>query len=432
MELATGADRAIRVNTTDSALDGRLVAKALAKVVEQQAPDLVLMGKQTVDGESNFVAQALAELIDFPMATFAATIKQEEGSVLVGREVDGGTMNVRLRLPALVSVEMFRVEQTYELMIARHEARAGKDGKPPFVFSQAVFFGRHGHLSLELWGRDREAAGEIAPEFFTHSGERHEIPVRFSAAVRAATKGVTRLGCKSAQFAHAPAELLSKINASIDFDKLLYRQDIAGSIAHAKMLAKQGIIGKGDAKEIVSGLKAILKRIEEGKFDFKVHLEDIHMNIESALKDKIGKAAGRLHTARSRNDQVATAFRLYVRDAIDALDIALQALQGSLLRRAEQHADTLMPGGVMGGVFGSGSISDYIQSLERLKGLNSKILLSGHGRLSDTPQDDVRIALQRSHALLSDTAELFDALDARPNFEPIMQSVRDLNKLDDA
>lgn len=95
-------------------------------------------------------------------------------------------------------------------------------------------------------------------------------------------------------------------------------------------------------------------------------------------------------------------------------------------------ADTLMPGGVMGGVFGSGSISDYIQSLERLRGLDSKILLSGHGRLSDTPHDDVRIAIQRSHALLSDTAQLFDALDARSNFEPIMQSVRDLNKLDDS
>jgi glyoxylase-like metal-dependent hydrolase (beta-lactamase superfamily II) len=94
-------------------------------------------------------------------------------------------------------------------------------------------------------------------------------------------------------------------------------------------------------------------------------------------------------------------------------------------------ADTLMPGGVMGGVFGSGSISDYIQSLERLKALNSNILLSGHGRLSDTPQEDVRIAIQRSHALLSDTGQLFDALDARSNFEPIMQSVRDLNKLDD-
>jgi hydroxyacylglutathione hydrolase len=95
-------------------------------------------------------------------------------------------------------------------------------------------------------------------------------------------------------------------------------------------------------------------------------------------------------------------------------------------------ADTLMPGGVMGGVFGSGSISDYIQSLERLKGLDAKILLSGHGRLSDTPQQDVRIAIQRSHGLLSDTTQLFDALDARSNFEPIMQSVRDLNKLDDS
>jgi len=106
--------------------------------------------------------------------------------------------------PSLVSAETFRVEQTYELIIARHEARAGKDGKPPFVFSQSVFVGRHGYLSLELWGRDREVAGEIAPEFFSHSGERHEIPARFSAAVRAATRGVTSLGCNSAVFACAP------------------------------------------------------------------------------------------------------------------------------------------------------------------------------------------------------------------------------------
>lgn len=104
--LATGADRAIRINTTDAALDGRLVAKALAKVVEQQAPDLVLLGKQAVDGDSNFVGQAVAELLDYPMATFAATIKEEDGAVAVGREVDGGTMNVRLRLPALVTVDL--------------------------------------------------------------------------------------------------------------------------------------------------------------------------------------------------------------------------------------------------------------------------------------------------------------------------------------
>jgi glyoxylase-like metal-dependent hydrolase (beta-lactamase superfamily II) len=94
-------------------------------------------------------------------------------------------------------------------------------------------------------------------------------------------------------------------------------------------------------------------------------------------------------------------------------------------------ADTLMPGGVMGGIFGSGSISDYIQSLRRLRSLPATILLSGHGRLSDEPLEDARTALQRSQALLADTGELFDALDARANFEPIMQSVRDLNKLDD-
>jgi hypothetical protein len=117
--------------------------------------------------------------------------------------------------PSMVSVEMFRVEQTYELIIARHQARAGKDGKPPFVFSHAVFAGRHGYLSLELWGRDREAAGEIAPEFFTLSGERHEIPARFSAAVRAATKGVTTLACGKAQFAHAP-EIAARPDAAAD------------------------------------------------------------------------------------------------------------------------------------------------------------------------------------------------------------------------
>lgn len=111
--------------------------------------------------------------------------------------------------PSLVSVEMFRVQQTYELIIVRHEARPGKDGKPPFVFSQPVCFGRHGYLSLELWGRDCEAAGEIAPEFFTQSGERHEIPARFSAAVRATTKGVTSLACDKAQFAHAPDLIVS-------------------------------------------------------------------------------------------------------------------------------------------------------------------------------------------------------------------------------
>ena len=98
--LATGADRAIRVETTDDELDGRLVALALKKIVEEEKPDAVIMGKQVVDSESNFVGQALAELLDWPMATFAATIKEEAGALLVGREVDGGVMTARLKLPA--------------------------------------------------------------------------------------------------------------------------------------------------------------------------------------------------------------------------------------------------------------------------------------------------------------------------------------------
>jgi len=146
------------------------------------------------------------------------------------------------------------------------------------------------------------------------------------------------------QFAHAPAELLAKINASIGFDKRLYRQDIAGSIAHANMLAAQKIISTADAKAIVAGLKTILADIEAGKFEFKESLEDIHMNIEAELKNRIGDAASRLHTARSRNDQVATDFRLYVRDALDALDILLKNLQTALLTRAAENYDTIMAG----------------------------------------------------------------------------------------
>jgi argininosuccinate lyase len=145
-------------------------------------------------------------------------------------------------------------------------------------------------------------------------------------------------------FSIAPDDLLAKINVSVGFDKRLYREDIAGSIAHAKMLAKQKIISAADAKSIVAGLGVILKDIESGAFGFKDSLEDVHMNIEAALKDRIGEAAGRLHTARSRNDQVATDFRLYVRSALSATDDALKALQLALIKRADEHAATLMPG----------------------------------------------------------------------------------------
>jgi argininosuccinate lyase len=146
------------------------------------------------------------------------------------------------------------------------------------------------------------------------------------------------------RFGSEPDPIMADINASIDFDRHLYRQDIAASKAHAAMLAKKGIITAQDAKRIAHGLDTILSEIERGKFAFKRALEDIHMNVESRLADLIGPAAGRLHTARSRNDQVATDFRLWVRDAIDGIDARLAAYQRALAEKALQHAATVMPG----------------------------------------------------------------------------------------
>jgi len=146
------------------------------------------------------------------------------------------------------------------------------------------------------------------------------------------------------RFAAAPDALMERINASVGFDKALYAQDIAGSIAHARMLGDAGILSGTDVTAICGGLAAIRDEIESGNFDFKAELEDIHMNIEARLTDMIGDAAGRLHTARSRNDQVATDFRLWVRDAIDVADASLAALQGALIDQAEAHADWVMPG----------------------------------------------------------------------------------------
>ena len=137
---------------------------------------------------------------------------------------------------------------------------------------------------------------------------------------------------------------MEEINVSIDFDRHLYRQDIAASKAHVAMLAKTGIIGAQDAKRIAHGLDTILSEIEAGKFKFRRALEDIHMNVEGRLEELIGPAAGRLHTARSRNDQVATDFRLWVRDAIDGIDAALKGYQRALAEKALAHAATVMPG----------------------------------------------------------------------------------------
>ena len=146
------------------------------------------------------------------------------------------------------------------------------------------------------------------------------------------------------RFSDKPADIMTEINVSIDVDRKLFRQDIAASKAHAQMLAKQRIISPQDAKKIVHGLDKILSEIAGGKFRFKRALEDIHMNVEARLAELIGATSGRLHTARSRNDQVALDFRLWVRDALDELDAALADYQRALAQKALAHAQTIMPG----------------------------------------------------------------------------------------
>src|SRR6201993_3200530 len=146
------------------------------------------------------------------------------------------------------------------------------------------------------------------------------------------------------RFAEGPDAIMEEINVSIDVDRHLFAQDIAASKAHAAMLAANGIITASDAKNIGKGLDTILSEIGKGAFDFKRALEDIHMNVEARLAELIGPPAGRLHTARSRNDQVATDFRLWIKATIDAIDVALAAYQRALAEKALEHAATVMPG----------------------------------------------------------------------------------------
>ncbi len=146
------------------------------------------------------------------------------------------------------------------------------------------------------------------------------------------------------RFQTGPSELMEEINASIDFDKRLFRQDIAASKAHAEMLATRGIISEEDNAAIQKGLDQILDEIQSGKFTFRRSLEDIHMNIEDRLREIIGPSAGRLHTARSRNDQVATDFRLYVRDATDHIVLQIENLMRAFVEQARRHHDLVMPG----------------------------------------------------------------------------------------
>ncbi len=146
------------------------------------------------------------------------------------------------------------------------------------------------------------------------------------------------------RFSSKPSDIMKEINQSISFDQKLYAQDIFGSIAHANMLAQAGIIKQDEAKKIILGLEQIKKEIENGEFEFKKELEDIHMNIENRLKEIIGDIAGKLHTARSRNDQVATDFKLYVRDACEEIDSLLKDLQINLVDKAQENLNTIMPG----------------------------------------------------------------------------------------
>ncbi len=146
------------------------------------------------------------------------------------------------------------------------------------------------------------------------------------------------------RFDAKPAEIMEEINASIGFDRRMYAEDIEGSKAHARMLGACGIVTKTEADEIVAGLDRVLDEIATERFEFRRDYEDIHMAVEQRLRELIGPVAGKLHTARSRNDQVATDFRLYIRNTIDHLDTQLAGLQRALARKAAEHAETLMPG----------------------------------------------------------------------------------------
>ena len=194
------------------------------------------------------------------------------------------------------------------------------------------------------------------------------------------------------RFAEGPDAVMEEINASIDFDRRLFRQDIRGSVAHARMLAAQGIIAADDAEKIVAGLDTILREIEAGSFTFSRALEDIHLNVESRLAELIGPAAGRLHTARSRNDQVATDMRLWVRDAIDDTDAALAALQGALAGKALEHAAVVMPGfthlqGAQPVTFGHHLLA-YVEMLGRDRGR----FADARRRLNESPLGSAALA----------------------------------------
>jgi argininosuccinate lyase len=187
------------------------------------------------------------------------------------------------------------------------------------------------------------------------------------------------------RFSGGPSEIMQRINVSIDVDKRLYAQDIAGSLAHAAMLVRQGILSAEDGAAIARGLEQIRAEIEAGTFPFRVEHEDIHLNIEARLAELIGAAAGRLHTARSRNDQVATDFKLWVRDAIDRLDRQMQGLQAALISKAERHADTIMPGFTHLQVAQPVTFGHHLLAYVEMLGRDRSRLADCRARLNESP-----------------------------------------------
>lgn len=194
------------------------------------------------------------------------------------------------------------------------------------------------------------------------------------------------------RFSGGPSAVMEKINASIDFDKRFYRQDIRGSKAHCAMLVKQGILSAEDGDAITNGLDQVLSEIEAGTFQFSAALEDIHMNVENRLRELIGDAAGRLHTARSRNDQVATDFRLWVRDAMDRLDEALQALQAALINRADEQVDTILPGFTHLQAAQPVSLGHHLLAYTEMVGRDRSRLRDARARLNESPLGSAALA----------------------------------------
>jgi argininosuccinate lyase len=190
---------------------------------------------------------------------------------------------------------------------------------------------------------------------------------------------------RSGRFTAGPAEIMRRINASIGVDKRLFAEDVAASKAHCAMLVAQGILSPPEGAEILAGLDQIKAEIEAGRFKFSEEREDIHMNVEGRLFELIGPVAGRLHTARSRNDQVATDLRLWLRAAIDRLDAAMRDLQQALLERAEAEAETVMPGFTHLQIAQPVSLGHHLMAYVEMLGRDRGRLADCRRRLNESP-----------------------------------------------